>query len=212
MDAVTFQVLMNLKIVSTGILMWFFLNKKISKSQWVGLFLLTIGSTMAQLASISPEDKTSEATEKQQYFGSFLGLFLVVTHSIVSGFAGVYSESLLKKKMSQSIHISNVQLYIWGFLFNLSALFYRESGWLSTKGFFHGYNKITCLIILNSSFMGLLISMVMKYLDNIVKVYMNSIAMVVSMCISMIIYGWTPSLMFLCAVITVIYSVYLYNK
>ena len=38
------------------------------------------------------------------------------------------------------------------------------------NGFFHGYNTIVCVMILNHALSGIAVSLVMKYADNIVKV------------------------------------------
>jgi len=49
---------------------------------------------------------------------SSFGLLLSVASSLLSALGGIYSEKLLKGRASTSIHWQNIQLYIWGVLFN----------------------------------------------------------------------------------------------
>jgi solute carrier family 35 (UDP-sugar transporter), member A1/2/3 len=48
LDPATYQVLGNLKIVTTGLLFWLFLGRLLSKLQWISLVLLTFGATVSQ--------------------------------------------------------------------------------------------------------------------------------------------------------------------
>jgi solute carrier family 35 (UDP-sugar transporter), member A1/2/3 len=47
-DPSTYQILGNLKIVTTGLLSWIALNRSLSNLQWIALVLLTIGATTSQ--------------------------------------------------------------------------------------------------------------------------------------------------------------------
>jgi UDP-sugar transporter A1/2/3 len=49
---------------------------------------------------------------------SLSGLLLSVASSLLSALGGIYSEKLLKGRASTSIHWQNIQLYVWGVLFN----------------------------------------------------------------------------------------------
>jgi solute carrier family 35 (UDP-sugar transporter), member A1/2/3 len=49
LDPATYQVLGNLKIVTTGLMLWLFLGKQLSKLQWIALALLTAGATVSQV-------------------------------------------------------------------------------------------------------------------------------------------------------------------
>ena len=49
LDPATYQVLGNLKIVTTGLLFWLFLGRRLSKLQWISLVLLTLGATTSQV-------------------------------------------------------------------------------------------------------------------------------------------------------------------
>ena len=48
-DAATYQILGNLKIVTTGLLFWVWLRRKLSLLQWMALVLLMVGATTSQV-------------------------------------------------------------------------------------------------------------------------------------------------------------------
>ena len=49
-DAATYQILGNLKIVTTGILFRFALGRLMTRTQWIALLLLTVGATVSQIS------------------------------------------------------------------------------------------------------------------------------------------------------------------
>lgn len=48
-DPATYQILGNLKIVTTGLLLWACLKRQLSLLQWLALALLMIGATISQV-------------------------------------------------------------------------------------------------------------------------------------------------------------------
>ena len=61
-------------------------------------------------------------------------------------------------------------------MFNLLAYAVLEKDRATgITGFFAGVDGVTLCIVANSAVMGMLISAIMKYFDNIVKVYLNSV-------------------------------------
>lgn len=51
LDPSAYQILGNLKIVTTGVLFWLFLKRRLSLLQWYALVLLTVGATTSQVSS-----------------------------------------------------------------------------------------------------------------------------------------------------------------
>ena len=49
MDPATYQILGNLKIITTGVLFRVFLRRQLSLLQWIALFLLAVGATTSQI-------------------------------------------------------------------------------------------------------------------------------------------------------------------
>ena len=63
LGASTFQITNNLKVLSTGIFMYVFLNRKLSWLQWKALIILAIGCMVTQLI---PNPQSLTTTERLQ--------------------------------------------------------------------------------------------------------------------------------------------------
>ncbi|KAM3365205.1 hypothetical protein ACQJBY_015139 [Aegilops geniculata] len=200
-DAPAYQILKNLNIISTGVLYRIILKKKLSEIQWAAFILLCAGCTTAQL---NPSSDHVLQTPIQ-------GWMMAIVMALLSGFAGVYTEAIIKKRPSRNINVQNFWLYIFGMLFNLVAICVQDFDAVMSKGFFHGYSFITLLMILNHALSGIAVSMVMKYADNIVKVYSTSVAMLLTAIVSVFLFGFNLSLAFFLGSTVVSISVYLHS-
>merc|ERR1719356_92232 len=106
-----------------------------------------------------------------------MGLVIIAFYISFSVTAGVYNEWVYKGiEAEQSIHLQNVSMYVWGIFFNtMKSLLYREGeGSSLSVGMFAGFNIWTWLLVCTYSFKGLIVSQVMKYLNNIVKLFMSA--------------------------------------
>ncbi|KAL9276264.1 hypothetical protein ACSQ67_026194 [Phaseolus vulgaris] len=121
---------------------------------------------------------------------------MAIVMALLSGFAGVYTEAIIKKRPSRNINVQNFWLYIFGMCFNCVAMLVQDFDAAMNKGFFHGYSLITVLMIFNHALSGIAVSMVMKYADNIVKVYSTSVAMLLTAVVSVFLFGFHLSLAF----------------
>ncbi|KAL3624330.1 hypothetical protein CASFOL_033146 [Castilleja foliolosa] len=211
-DAPGYQILKNFNIISTGVLYRIILKRKLSETQWAAFILLCAGCTTAQLKSNSDQVlqtpfrgwvmaiRESERRNEYEYIMALL-----------SGFAGVYTEAIIKKRPSRNINVQNFWLYVFGMAFNAIAIVVQDFDAVVNKGFFHGYSLITVLMILNHALSGIAVSMVMKYADNIVKVYSTSVAMLLTAVVSVFLFGFHLSLAFFLGSTVVSISVYLHS-
>ncbi|XP_051136537.1 CMP-sialic acid transporter 4-like isoform X2 [Andrographis paniculata] len=200
-DAPGYQILKNLNIISTGVLYRIILKRRLSEIQWAAFILLCAGCTTAQLKS------NSDAVLQTP----FQGWMMAIIMALLSGFAGVYTEAIIKKRPSRNIHVQNFWLYIFGMAFNALAILVQDFDAVVNKGFFHGYSLITVLMIMNHAMSGIAVSMVMKYADNIVKVYSTSVAMLLTAVVSVFLFGFHLSLAFFLGSIVVSVSIYLHS-
>ena len=198
-DAATYQILGNLKIVTTGVLFYLFLNKPLTKVQWMAIVLLTVGATMSQVKGCGD---SVFSWPIQGYLFGILSAFL-------SAFAGIYTEFLLKKN-NDNLYWQNVQLYGFGALINMLRLMFDFGifGWLGELT--RGFNYVVWLIIANFAFAGLMISWIQKFADSILKVYSTSCAMFLTAVISIALFGLEPSLQLFLGIITATISLLLY--
>ena len=132
LDAATFQVTYQMKILTTALFSVTLLRRSLSLQKWVSLLLLTFGVALVQLPVAAPEPKKEGFFRKHFHIGrSFdesthyltnravvegghdmnrtLGLVAVVLACMISGLAGVYFEKVLKGS-NATLWVRNVQL------------------------------------------------------------------------------------------------------
>lgn len=200
-DAPSYQILKNLNIISTGILYRIFLKRTLSEIQWAAFVLLCAGCTTAQLDSSS--DRVLQTP--------FQGWMMAIVMALLSGFAGVYTEFIIKKRPSRNVNVQNFWLYIFGMVFNAMAIVVQDFDAVVNNGFFYGYTLITVCMVFNHALSGIAVSMVMKYADNIVKVYSTSVAMLLTAVVSVFLFRFHLSLAFFLGSTVVAVSLYLHS-
>ncbi|XP_073027406.1 CMP-sialic acid transporter 1-like isoform X2 [Primulina eburnea] len=207
-DTSTYQIMGNLKIVTTGILFRLFLKRKLSNLQWMAIGLLAIGTTTSQVKSCG------EASCDSLFSSPIQGYMLGLVSACLSALAGVYTEFLMKKN-NDSLYWQNIQLYTFGAIFNMARLVlddfrsgFENGPWW--QHLFHGYNLTTWLVVLNLGSTGLLVSWLMKYADNIVKVYSTSMAMLLTMVLSVFLFNFKPTIQLYLGIIICMMSLHMY--
>lgn len=175
LDAATYQVTYQLKILTTAMFSVWMLNRRVSKQQWCSLVLLIVGVALVQV----PTGKPATEAEGKRGAYQFLGLMAVLTSCLSSGFSGIYLEKLLKE-ITWSLWIRNIQLAIFGCLLGIVAMLVSDWNAVMADGFFQGYNAITWGVILLQTFGGLVVSLAVRYADSILKGFATSISIVLS--------------------------------
>ncbi|XP_040962649.1 CMP-sialic acid transporter 1 isoform X2 [Gossypium hirsutum] len=207
-DTSTYQIMGNLKIVTTGILFRLFLKKKLSNLQWMAIVLLAVGTTTSQVKGCG------EASCDSLFSAPIQGYMLGILSACLSALAGVYTEFLMKKN-NDSLYWQNIQLYTFGSIFNMARLVVDDFRGGFEKGpwwqrLFNGYSITTWLVVLNLGSTGLLVSWLMKYADNIVKVYSTSMAMLLTMVLSVFLFSFKPTLQLFLGIIVCMMSLHMY--
>lgn len=208
LEAATFQVTYQLKILSTAAFSIWLLGRSLNREKWLALVLLMVGVTLVQTESVAtPSDKSSAVDDTQK---PFIGLLAVLTSCISSGFAGCYFEKILKTSTT-SMWIRNIQLGICGSTFSFLGMILSDYSAIQAEGMFQGYNILTVLVIVNQALGGLLVSLVVKYADNILKGFATSISIILSGMISFAFFDFRPSYLFLTGTGIVIVATFLYG-
>jgi UDP-sugar transporter A1/2/3 len=202
-DPVQFQLLGNMKILTTTLLFRLIMKKPLSDLAYVSLVLLTIGLTVTQLKSDTQASITAHAIVTQTVI------------ALLSALAAIVTEYLMKsnpRRVSESLHIQNIWLYIYGILFNLLALLGEDWDALWRDGFFYGYSWVTVFIIVNNAWSGIAVSAIMKYANNLVKLFVFAVSLVVTSVLSAVFFQFEPSLHFMLGSSVVFIAIYLYNR
>lgn len=206
LDAATFQVTYQLKILTTAILSVIMLKKQLTKVQWVSLVILFIGVSIVQA---QPENRGATKVAVEQH--AITGLIAVVTACCMSGFAGVYFEKILKGT-EQTVWLRNVQLGGIGAVVGYITMELSDGDKVREQGFFYGYTTMVWVVILLQSCGGLIVAVVVKYADNILKGFATSVSIILSCIGSMFIFSFKISLAFCIGATLVIVATYLYSK
>ncbi|KAI4321155.1 hypothetical protein MLD38_034573 [Melastoma candidum] len=207
-DTSTYQIMGNLKIVTTGILFRIFLRRKLSTLQWMAIVLLAVGTTTSQIKGCG------EASCDSLFSAPIQGYLLGILSACLSALAGVYTEFLMKKN-NDSLYWQNVQLYTFGVIFNMARLMaddfqnhFENGHWW--QRLLNGYTLTTWMVVLNLGSTGLLVSWLMKYADNIVKVYSTSMAMLLTMILSIYLFYFKPTIQLFLGIIICMMSLHMY--
>jgi UDP-sugar transporter A1/2/3 len=193
----TFMIFQQMKILTTGIIFRIVFKKKLTNLQWVALFLLTLGTMTSQLSS------------ENQFSVNTWGLFWEMVMCTLSALAGVANEFLLKKVgTTDSIHIQNMKLYIFGVAANFLEVI--RSG-TPVGSMFQGMDHIVFMIVLVTAFNGLAISAVMKYANVIVKTISTSLSLLLSAVISLWLFHFKPTITLFDGIFIIFCAIYCYN-
>ncbi|XP_018583668.1 UDP-N-acetylglucosamine transporter-like isoform X2 [Scleropages formosus] len=206
LDAATYQVTYQLKILTTALFSVSMLGRRLGVYQWLSLLILMAGVALVQWPSDS-----SQAHEQLTTGSQFVGLMAVLVACCSSGFAGVYFEKILKET-KQSVWVRNIQLGVFGLVFGLMGVFVYDGNRVREYGMFQGYNHLTWTVVALQALGGLVIAAVIKYADNILKGFATSLSIILSTLIS---YFWLqdfePTSVFFLGAVLVIAATFLYG-
>ncbi|CAJ1071919.1 solute carrier family 35 member A3b [Xyrichtys novacula] len=208
LDAATYQVTYQLKILTTALFSVSMLGKKLGLYQWLSLLLLMAGVTLVQWPANSEGDSEQKVLSAGFHF---VGLMAVLMACVSSGFAGVYFEKILKET-KQSVWVRNIQLGMFGFVFGLVGVIVYDGQRVRQLGLFQGYNSITCIVVGLQAVGGLVVAVVIKYADNILKGFATSLSIIVSALISyFLLEDFNPTSGFFPGAVLVIVATFLYS-
>jgi UDP-sugar transporter A1/2/3 len=157
LDAATFQVTYQLKILTTAIFSVILLQKKLTLLKWQSLVILTVGVALIQI----PTD-SKKTDESHDGLSRFAGLICVLFACILSGLAGVWFEKVLKGSKA-SLWVRNIQLCFFSIIPGLVfGVYVLDGEAVAEGGFFQGYNVWTWAAILCQAFGGLVVAVVVK--------------------------------------------------
>ncbi|KAJ2860849.1 UDP-galactose transporter Gms1 [Coemansia aciculifera] len=206
LDAATFQVTYQLKILTTALCSVLLLGTSLGTMRWASLFALTLGIILVQLPS-TPSAVSVDAGVSSK----FMGLVSVLTACMLSGLAGVYFEKVLKGSR-KSVWTRNVQLSLFSLPPALFGVLVVDGSGVRSHGFFNGYTLWTVAAISLQAFGGLLVAVVVKYADNILKGFATSISIVLSCLVSFWLFDFHITMPFVLGTSLVVFATYMYGK
>lgn len=87
-----------------------------------------------------------------------------------------------------------------------------DDGSIAKNGILHGFDGSSMQTLIAQSLMGITLSFLFKFLDNIVYVISLTVSMLLTAIFSIIFYDFECSVLFVCSLVIVVLSIYLFYR
>jgi len=177
-DAVTFQITYQLKIVASLLSTRLLLGTRVSKARWASVVLLTAGVILVQLSQQEERDGADDA-DRDSSKKPLLGLLGVLLACGCSGLAGAVMEALLKAH-DVPIAQRNLQVAVISLVLACVLGLYNDAEKIRAGGFFQGYTPVVWSMVAFDSMGGLLVSLLLKHTTSALKNFGAPIGIIVN--------------------------------
>ncbi|XP_014210129.1 UDP-galactose transporter senju [Copidosoma floridanum] len=207
-DPPTYFLLLQLRVVVTGIIFQVVFKKTLSKKQWVSLVLLTLGCMIKHL-NIDYDNALPKIN-----FHLNINIIFIFIQTICSCLAGVYNEYLLKEGSNINIFVQNVFMYIDSILCNVVVLLIQGNllEAFNDAGPHIFMDPKVILIMFNNMAIGIVTSFFLKNLNSIVKTFASALELVFTAILCWLFFGIPIYLSTAIAIALVSYAVILYSQ
>ncbi|EDW64012.1 UDP-galactose transporter senju [Drosophila virilis] len=236
-DPTTYYLLLQLRVVVTGILFQIIFKKYLSQRQWISLILLTLGCMLKQVdlnSFYNDANDDSEAAAIQGVavanatqanakalaknmtgFDFSISAVFILAQTICSCLAGVYNEYLLKDKGADvNIFVQNVFMYLDSIICNAVILLLRGELLDAFSG--HNLGSImrfsVLIIIVNNAAIGIVTSFFLKYMNSILKTFASALELLFTAVLCYFLFAIPIYLNTALAIAVVSYAIYLYTQ
>jgi len=215
LDAATFQVTYQMKILTTAGFSVMLLHRQLSRTKWLALLFLAIGVGIVQIQNQTGNGTTSAAAAHSHAveMQPLLGFLAVTAACFTSGLAGVYFEMVLKGSQAD-LWVRNVQLSLFSLLPAFLPALYdiRANGSSFPLDLFRNFGFWAWATVSVQVLGGLITAIVIKHADNILKGFATSLSIILSFVASVALFNFrvTPSFVFGAGV--VLGATWMYNQ
>lgn len=200
-DASTYFLLLQFRLVVTGLLHQCMFNKKLCGIQWIALLIITFGCCIKTASEFYGVRKNTSPPKL-----AYASLMLQI---LCSTFAGVYNEVLLKRTLA-TLNVQNIFMYVDS---TLCTLFFIAAGVVeSSEDNLTVFSMNVLPLITIMACIGVVTSLFLQCMDSIRKAIASALELVMLPLLSAFFFdlSLTPPLWI--AVISVTFGVYLYSK
>ncbi|XP_076179446.1 UDP-galactose transporter senju [Ptiloglossa arizonensis] len=212
-DPTTYYVLLQFRVVMTGVIFQVVFNKKLSLKQWFSLIILTIGCIVKYIDL----DLDVNIFSTKLNFNS--NIILIFIQTICSCLAGVYNEYLLKEPgANNNIFLQNIFMYIDSIFCNVIVfivLFILESSPFDmSNNVDHSIllEPKVIIIMLNNTAIGIITSFFLKTLNSILKTFASALELVFIAILCWLIFNIPIQMNTVLSIAMVCYAVILYSQ
>lgn len=178
LPAAVYQVLVQMKLVTTALFAGALMKTSISSVKWTGIVMLTLGVVIVQLAVTTAKAVGSVNIP--------LGLSAVALSCVTSAYAGVHVERALKQS-GDNMWLKNMHLSFVGLLFALGLAAIKDGKQILRHGFFSGYSPLVMSVIGIHAAGGIIVSLVVTQTDSIVKGFATSGSIILTALLSALV-------------------------
>ncbi|XP_076377047.1 UDP-galactose transporter senju isoform X2 [Megalopta genalis] len=212
-DPTTYYVLLQFRVVLTGIIFQVIFNKKLSMKQWLSLIILTIGCMVKYI------DLDFDVNILSSKINLTSNIFLIFIQAICSCLAGVYNEYLLKEQGANiNMFIQNIFMYIDSIFCNLVILMVLYISQSSSSDVFSEIHPNVLLqpkvmlIMLNNASIGIITSFFLKCLNSILKTFASALELVFTAVLCWLMFSIPIYLNTVISIVMVSCAVILYSQ
>lgn len=223
-DPTTYFLLLQFRVVVTGIIFQILFKKMLSRNQWISLILLTAGCIIKQVGYSANKAGTT-TTESEFDISKYVNasLLLILVQVFASCFAGVYNEYLLKEKDNNlDIMIQNAFMYTDSIVCNVLLLqFYIPSDRAASGGVIEALSPSSLaavfqwkvlLIMVNNAMIGIVTSLFLKSLNSILKTFASALELMFTGILAWILFGIPLDFLTVVSIAIVFLATWLYSQ
>ena len=154
----------------------------------------------------------SDQNEESSLF-RYEGHLFVLLSCFLSSMANIYNEKIFKESggMEESIFLQNTKLYLAGLFFGITSILLIYHDFILACGFYYGYSIYAGCLIFIVGLLGLVVSLILKFRDNMFHVLASQFSTLTIILLSWLSGDFEPTIEFFLMVPIVILSIYLYN-
>lgn len=196
LPAALYQVMYQLKILTTTYFSVLILKRKLSLIRWFACFLLIFGVVM-----IPKKSKHSSVVSTSGLPELIIGLLAAFISSFTSGLGAVVLEKILKDtdgrasagsgEFQTTVWGRNVILALVGITGGIPLAYFTSKDLIHENGIFQGFSPLVLLVICLNAGTGFVVVAVLKYADGILKCFCNAVSIIVITLISWLFLGDT---------------------
>ncbi|KAM7351364.1 UDP-galactose transporter senju [Cochliomyia hominivorax] len=239
-DPTTYYLLLQLRVVITGILFQIIFKKYLTQRQWISLVLLTAGCMLKQLNfngiyTTDSDDLSKSTTSNLNHatpnsieqshspisgknmsgFDFSLSAVFILAQTIFSCLAGVYNEYLLKDKGSEvNIFVQNVFMYLDSIVCNVVILLLKGELFsaFTADSLTAIFRFKVIIIIINNAAIGIVTSFFLKYMNSILKTFASALELMFTAVLCYFLFSIPIYINTALAIAVVSYAIYLYSQ
>lgn len=197
-DAASITLIKSASSIVSALLLWALLSRPIAPLQWHAIALQVLGLFIVQYDSCKGAPLLSLST--------YAALLLSM---LCSCSAGVWNEYVLKN-VAAPMHLQNVVLYSAGVLLNALVFVAGElwdgAGGSIASAYFRGYHAAALGVILCQAVLGLVVTAVLKYADNVVRSLATACSIAVLYTVNITFLDWSANVTYMAGCVIVFVS------